>query len=217
MEAGKKLGENRQRIGNRSPVDAGMEIALGAGKFNLVVVQTAKPVGNRRHAFPKHGSVGDHQRVGLQFFLVLLHVIPKAYAAHFLFAFNQHLDVDGQLAVDLLERFKCLDMNVDLAFVVGGAATKKIAVAHGGFEGRRSPELERFGRLHIIMSVEKDRRLPRRLQRFGIDERMQVRRNDLNRLESGCAQVVGNPASTSLDIRLVFALGADARDTQKLR
>src|SRR5207249_9820663 len=42
VEAGKKLGENRQRIGNRSPVDAGMEIALGAGKFNLVVVQRSE-------------------------------------------------------------------------------------------------------------------------------------------------------------------------------
>jgi hypothetical protein len=46
---------------------------------------------------------------------------------------------------------------------------------------------------------------------------MQVRGNDLNRLESGSAQVVGNPASASLDIRLVFALGADARDAQELR
>jgi len=67
------------------------------------------------------------------------------------------------------------------------------------------------------MPVEKDGGLPRSQQRLGIDERVQVRRNDLNGLESGIAQVVGNPASTSFDVRLVFALGADARDAQKLR
>jgi hypothetical protein len=54
-------------------------------------------------------------------------------------------------------------MNVHLAFVIGGPAAEKIAVAHGGFEGGRSPELERFGRLHIVVPVEKDRGLPRSL------------------------------------------------------
>src|SRR5260370_364648 len=115
--------------GPERDLHSGVQITLGAGKFNLVVVQTTKPVGNRRNAFPEHRGVGDDQSVGLQFFLVLLHVIPEADAAHFFFAFDQYFYVDGELAVHLLKRFECFQVNMNLTFVVGGPTAKESAVA----------------------------------------------------------------------------------------
>src|SRR5690242_21625167 len=106
-------------------------------------------------------------------------------------------------------------MNMDLAFVVGCATAKEIAATNGGFERGRGPELERFGRLHIVMPVEENRGLPRGFQRLGVNERVQVRRNNFHSFESRCAQMIGNPARAPLNIRLMLALGTDAWDAQE--
>src|SRR5215467_11512957 len=106
-------------------------------------------------------------------------------------------------------------MDVNLPFVVGGSAAEEIAVANGRFKGGRGPEIEWFGRLHVVMAIEEDRWLPGSFQGFGIDERMQVCRNDLHGFESGGAQVFGNPARAALDVRFVLALGANAWDAQE--
>jgi len=106
-------------------------------------------------------------------------------------------------------------MDVDLAFVIGGAASKEIAIANGGFEGWRSPEIERFRGLHVVVAVEQDSGLARSFERFGVDERMEIRGNDFNFLKTGSAKIVGDPASRAFDVRFVFALGADTGDSQK--
>src|SRR5713101_2818807 len=107
-------------------------------------------------------------------------------------------------------------MDVDLAFVVGGAASKEIAVSHGRFECRRSPEIERLGGLHVIVPVKENGWLTGSFQGFRIYERVQVCRNDFDLLKSGGTKILRDPARAALDIGLVLALGADARDAQKL-
>jgi hypothetical protein len=114
-----------------------------------------------------------------------------------------------------MQRLERLQVNVDLAFVVGGAAAEKVAVADCWFEGGRSPEVEGLGGLNVVMTVKKDGRLAGDLQRFSVDERMETRRNDFNRIKSSGAELVGDPAGGALDVGLVFALGADAGNTQK--
>ena len=42
----------------------------------------------------------------------------------------------------------------DLAFVIGGAACEEFAIAEGGFEGRGFPELEGFGGLDVVVTVD---------------------------------------------------------------
>ena len=104
---------------------------------------------------------------------------------------------------------------MDLALVVGGTTSKEVAVSNGGFERGRSPEIERLGRLHVIVAVKEDGGFARSFQRFRIDEWVEIRGYDLNRFKSGGAQVIGHPARTSFDVRLVLALSADARDSQE--
>src|SRR5216684_1487669 len=99
-----------------------------------------------------------------------------------------------------------------LALVVGSTASKKIAVAHRRFERRRRPEIERLGRLHIIVAIEENRWLTRSFQRLGVYERMEIRGHDFNRFKSSGAQMVGNPARSALDIRLVLGFGTDTGD-----
>src|SRR5208282_3522949 len=106
-------------------------------------------------------------------------------------------------------------MNVDLAFVIGGATAEDIAVANGGFEGGRSPKIERFRGLHIVVAVKEDSGLAGSFERFSIYERMEIGRNNFDFLEAGGAKIVRDPASGAFDVRFVFGLGADAGDSQK--
>src|SRR5260370_42468965 len=120
--------------------------------------------------------------------------MPEAGASGFLFSFDQDLHVDGKLAEGFLQGFERFQVDVDLAFVVGGTAPKEIAVPHGGLECRRGPEIEGFGRLDIVVPVEKDSWLARRFQVFRVDERVGTRRNDLNAFESSGAEVYCHPS-----------------------
>src|SRR5208282_1786957 len=106
-------------------------------------------------------------------------------------------------------------MDVDLAFVVGGAATEQIAIANGGLEGGRRPKVERLRGLYIIVAVKEDGGLPGSFERFRVDERMKICRDDFNFLKTGGAKIVGHPASGAFDVGLVFALGAHAGNSQK--
>jgi hypothetical protein len=108
-------------------------------------------------------------------------------------------------------------VNVNLTFVVGSAASKQISVADGGFERRRSPKLEGFGRLNVVVAVEKNGGLAGSFERFGVDERVEICGNDLNRIKSGGTQLVGYPRGGALDVRLVLALGADAGNAHELQ
>ena len=44
-------------------------------------------------------------------------------------------------------------MDVDLTFVVGGAASVKIFAAHGRLERGRGPQIERLGGLHVVVAI----------------------------------------------------------------
>ena len=46
---------------------------------------------------------------------------------------------------------------MNLPFVVGGAASKDVSVANGGFESGRCPEVEGFGGLNVVVTVKEDR------------------------------------------------------------
>src|SRR5260370_37874158 len=151
-----------------------MQIALRSGQFDLIVVQAPQTVGNGGNALAKHGSIGDHESAGLELFLVMLNKIPEADTANFLFAFDQNFHVNRKLAVYFPERFERFQMDVDLAFIVGGTASKKVTVADGRLEGRRRPKIERLGGLPVLGAIKEGRGLSRSVHRFGLEERVRT-------------------------------------------
>ena len=152
MQLGKKLREDCEGIRDSTAINAGMQVALRAGQFNLVVVQAAQAVGDGGNAFAEHGSIGDEEGICFQFFFVLLDKIPEADAADFFFPFDEDLHINRKLAVDLLKGGQRFHVDMDLTFVVGCAASKKIAVANSGLEGGRGPEIEWLSGLHVVMA-----------------------------------------------------------------
>ena len=153
--------------------------------------------------------------MGLEFRLVFLDVVPKAHTANFLFAFDQHLEIDRKFAVELPERFEGLQMNVYLPLIVGRAPAENVSVAHLGLERRRSPELKRFGGLYVVMPIEKDGRFSRSVERFRINQGMKVGRHDFDRTEAGGTKMIGHPPGGPFDVGLVLAFGANRRDPKK--
>ena len=67
----------------------------------------------------------------------------------------------GSLPVRFQQSLHRLDLDVDLALVVAGAAGIDVVAANFRLERRRLPFVQRIGRLHVVMAVEQDRRLAR--------------------------------------------------------
>ena len=101
-----------------------------------------------------------------------LHVGFDVLAAGLLLAFEQELHVDRQFAGGLQQAFDGLDLDVDLALVVAGAAGVDVVAADLGLEGRRVPLVQRIGRLHVVVAVEEDRGLAGRAEPLGVDQRI---------------------------------------------
>src|SRR5438045_6427897 len=108
--------------------------------------------------------------------------------------------------MQIVQRLQCFEVNVYLAFIVSGAAGINIAIANGGLERRSGPKVKRLGRLNIVVAVKKDRGFARSIERLSVHERVQGGRYDFTRLKSGETQVVSDPASSAVDVRLVCGL-----------
>ena len=93
-------------------------------------------------------------------------------AAHFLLAFDEEFDVDGELAIGLEKSLDRFEQQVGLAFIVHGAAGVNIVVADCGLEGRRNPFVERVGRLNVVVTVQDERGLARGVEPFRINQRV---------------------------------------------
>ena len=103
-------------------------------------------------------------------------------------------------------------MHIHLALVVHRAARVEIAVALRGFEGRRDPQIQRVGGLHIVVAIAEHGWLAGRMQPIGIDQRMTGGRDDLDILQTRAPQAFGDELSGALHIAFVLGQGADARN-----
>ena len=89
---------------------------------------------------------------------VLLQKGREAAAADFFLALDDEGQVARQLGAGLEIRFNGLEVREVLAFVVAGAAAEERAAGDARLEGRRFPELERLGRLHVVMAIDHEMR-----------------------------------------------------------
>src|SRR3954467_3384222 len=85
----------------------------------------------------------------------------EIFAPDFFFALGEDDDVHRELSARREVRLDRLDVQIELAFVVDGAARQNFSVANRRVERRRLPELERFGGLHVVVTINEQRRLAR--------------------------------------------------------
>ena len=104
---------------------------------------------------------------------------------------------------------------IDLALVVAGAAREDVVAADLRLEGRRLPLVQRVGRLHVVVAVEKDGGLARRAQPFGVDQRIAVAFDQLGGGHPRRAQLVQGELGGAPDVGLVLGQRADAGNAQE--
>src|SRR5260370_14952615 len=155
-------------------------MAYGDRELDWIVVRAAEAVGDGRNTLAQHGGIGNDERIRFELFFVFLDEIPEADAANLFFAFDEDFYIDGEFAVHLLQGRQGFQVDVNLALVVGGTATEEITVANCGFESGRGPEIERLGRLHVVMAVKKDGGLTGSFQGFRVDQRGESCGDELN-------------------------------------
>src|SRR5712691_9287362 len=72
-------------------------------------------------------------------------------AAYLLLAFDNEGQVTGQVGVGFQVGFHRLEMGKVLAFVVAGPTCEERAAVEARLKRRRFPQVERFGRLNVVM------------------------------------------------------------------
>ena len=155
---------------------------------DLEIGEPAQRVADRRHAAVEHRRIGDHDDVGGEILAMVADELVEMLAADFLLALDEELDVARQAAGLLQVRLDGLDVHEHLALVVGRAARIDLAVAHGRFERRRRPQVDRVDRLHVVVAVEENRRLAGRVEPVAVDDRVSRRLDEADVLHPGCAK-----------------------------
>ena len=148
---------------------------------------------------------------------ILLDVLFDAFAADFFFAFEEHANIDGQLAAAGLEqRLEGLQLHPELAFVVHRAARVDVLLRSVGSHGGVVPLVQRLGGLDIVVRIAQRGRLAGGVQPVGVNQRMALGGDDLDILKADALQVVGHHLGGLADIVFVLFGGADAGNAKQI-
>ena len=191
-----------------------MEVARRAGEFDFDVRQPAQAVRDRRHAGREERGVAHEHDVGGQQVFVLLDERREVDAPALLLALDHHLEVDRQRSPALEVRFDRLDVHERLPLVVGRAARDDVAVFDDGLERRALPQVERVGRLHVVVAVDEDRRGVVGDVVLGVDDGVAARLHHVHLLHADAAEVGGEPLGGAARVVVVVGVGGDRGDAE---
>ena len=152
-QAGQQLAQGHGRVVHRTAVDAGVQIARRALRFDLHRADAAQGVGQRRMFQVRDAGVGNHDGVTTEFIAVFPQKRRETLAANFLLTFDDKGQVAAQRRVRFQVRLDGFEVGEVLAFVIAGAAGEERAAFDARLERRRFPKLERFGGLNVVMAV----------------------------------------------------------------
>jgi hypothetical protein len=150
-----------------------VEISLEGADRDLGVAEPAQPDLDGRPPGRVVLRVGHDRGVRLDQLRVLVQELEQHLTPRLLLALDQEPDVDGRLAPlgDGLER---LDDREELPLVVGRAARVEVAVTDRRLVRRRVPQLQRLGRLHVVVPVDHHGGLPRHVRALGVHHRVRL-------------------------------------------
>ena len=180
------LRQHHRRIRHGPAKRSRMEVALRAAQIDLAVDEAAEPIADRRHAAIEHRRIRDHDDVGGELALMGLDEVVEVGGADLLFALEDDLHVDRELAGLLQVRLDGLEVHEHLSLVVGRSARVDLAVADRRLKGRRLPQLDRVDRLHVVVAVEEDRRRAFGAQPVAIDDGVAGRVDRAGRWRGRC-------------------------------
>ncbi len=216
VQPGDEPAQHADRILHGAAVHAGMQISVRAGEQHLRVGETAQAVRDRGLPLAEHGRVRYERHVGGEQVAVLLQERAQVHGSAFLFALDEKIQVDRQLAAGPEVRFGRLGVDEELPLVVARAPPVEGAVTHGRLEGRRVPQVEGIRRLYVVMPVYEHRGAVVARMVFAGNDRMARRLVDADVAHPHRAQVIGEPRCRRADVVGIGRVRADRRDAQQL-
>jgi len=129
-----------------------MHIFVGSGDLDLYIGQAAHTAVDGRHILVNHGRVGHQDEVTGQQLLMICRPVSQGRGTDFFLALDEKLEVAGQSTL-AQQVFHGLDVEEGLPLVVVGPPSVNSPVPDLRFKGRGFPQVERIGRLHIVVPV----------------------------------------------------------------
>src|SRR5438874_9975104 len=143
------------RVQRSAAVVTGMQVALAGTNLQVEADQAARGQTELGPVRPRHPTVEDDASIGAT--LVVTAEVDDRVSADLLLAVAGDPEVYRQCTFST-KQLRRLQQREELALVVGDATGVVPTVALGELEGRRIPEFERRGRLHVEMPVDHHRR-----------------------------------------------------------
>jgi hypothetical protein len=146
---------------------------------------------------------------------VLVDVLLDDGAAALLLALEHHAEVDRQPAGPLQPALRRQQERERRPLVVGAAAGAHLAVDDRRLERRRLPQLQRLGRLHVVVAVDQQRGPVVAGGRGVAVDRGQPAALEQAGLEPGVLQAGAKERRGPARVLVTVALGAHRRDAQE--
>ena len=154
VQRGAQLGQRLDRIAQHAAVQTGMQIHPGARHLDLAEHEPAQTAGDHHLVLARNARVGKKHEVRLQPVAVLFQERQEARAAGLLLALDEEGDAHGQARILFQQPADRRDVRHQRSLVVRRATPPEAAAALRRLEWRRSPEIKRIGRLHVIMAID---------------------------------------------------------------
>ena len=209
------LHQHVRGVQRRASEQPRVQIALPGPDADVEVADAARR--NAEGGLAGSGHVPVEDDAGVAAALVRLEEVDDRVAAGLLLPVAREPNVDGQRAFRGEQR-SGLQLQIELALVVGHAPGIDPPVANGRLERRALPEVERRLRLHVEVPVGDDRRRPigvLRRPNLSDHERVFLGLHDF-RLATCRADEVAHPLGSAHDLARPRGIGADARDAEEL-
>src|SRR5438132_9364897 len=117
------------------------------------------------------------------------------------------MQIDRQFAIFFDRLLNPENVRKNLTFVIGRATRKDISVLQNRIERRRIPQIQRIGRLHVVMSVNQNRAPPFPMLVARPNDRVPRGWNQF-RLQSNTGQFLDQPVSAfAYSLRIIIVRG----------
>src|SRR2546422_7266692 len=201
------------RVRRRSAELSRVEVGRRGANGDLGITEAAQRRVDRRPAGSHVGHVGDEDGIRAGALGLASQQIEQHPAPVLFLTFDEKPEVHGRAA----GRLDRLQQAEDLPLVVRGAAREQPAVAHARLERRRSPFVERIGRLHVVVPVEEQRRRAGHLGPDSPHDGVRAAREELHLAAAQSPQLPGDPFRGGAAVGAVRGERRDRRGAQKIR
>jgi hypothetical protein len=138
-------------------------------------------------------------------------------AADLFLAFDDKCQVAGQGSAGFQVGLDGLQMCEMLPLVVGGTARKKRVRRDARLERWGFPQLQRLGRLHVVMPIDHEMGARGSLLARGFGDHDRVTVGGANPgLQSDLFAMIGQPSGTGDHVAVMLRLGGDAGEPEKI-